>query len=86
MGLSQRDLNNVKELEETVLKLGEKLKPLSSAYTQSGSGEGENKNSDNKEGTTSKTGMGNPTGEGGRPQKQAEDKTEETIRTEESRN
>lgn len=86
MGLSQKELSNVKELEETVLKLGEKLKPLSSAYTQSGSGEGENKNSGNKEGTTSKIGMGNPTGEGGRPQKQAEDKTEETIRTEESRN
>jgi hypothetical protein len=39
MGLSQRELGNVKDLEETVLKLGEKLKPLSSAYTQSGSGD-----------------------------------------------
>lgn len=36
MGLSQRDLGNVKDLENTLLKLGDKLKPLNSAYTQSG--------------------------------------------------
>jgi hypothetical protein len=37
-GLSQRDLGNLKDLENDTLKLGEKLKPLSSAYTQSASG------------------------------------------------
>ena len=37
MGLSQRDLGNVKDLENDTLKLSEKLKPLSSAYTQSAS-------------------------------------------------
>ena len=37
LGFSQRDLNNVKGLENSILQLGDKLKPLSSAYTQSGS-------------------------------------------------
>lgn len=37
MGLSQRDLSNIKDLENDTLKLTEKLKPLSSAYTQSAS-------------------------------------------------
>lgn len=35
LGLSQRDIINLKELENDVLKLGEKLIPLSSSYTQS---------------------------------------------------
>jgi hypothetical protein len=38
MGLSQRDLGNLKDLENDTLMLSEKLKPLSSAYTQSASG------------------------------------------------
>jgi len=36
MDLSQRDLSNIKDLENDVLDLGEKLRPLSSSYTQSG--------------------------------------------------
>ena len=36
VGLSQRDLGNLKDLENDVLKLREKLLPLTSAYTQSG--------------------------------------------------
>ena len=35
MGISQRELGNVKDLENNVLKLGEKLIPLVSSYTQS---------------------------------------------------
>lgn len=35
LGLSQRDIVSLKELENDVLKLGEKLIPLSSSYTQS---------------------------------------------------
>ena len=35
MGISQRDLGNIKDLENDVLNLAEKLKPLSSSYTQS---------------------------------------------------
>jgi hypothetical protein len=40
MGLSQKDIVNIKDLENDVLDLGEKLKPLVSAYTQSGEDEG----------------------------------------------
>lgn len=44
LGLSQRDLVNVKDLENDFLKLGDKLRPLSSAYTQSvGAAEAETK-------------------------------------------
>ncbi len=39
MGLSQKELCNIKELENDVLKLDKILKPLSSSYTQSGDGE-----------------------------------------------
>ena len=38
-GLSQRELSNVKELENDLLELQNKLIPLSSAYTQTGNGE-----------------------------------------------
>lgn len=38
-GLSQKDLVNVKKLENNVLELGELLIPLSSSYTQSGTGQ-----------------------------------------------
>ncbi len=40
MGISQRDLNNLKDLENDVLKLADKLIPLESAYTQSAAGPG----------------------------------------------
>ena len=36
--LSQRDLGNIKDLENDLLGLREKLLPLSSSYTQSASG------------------------------------------------
>jgi hypothetical protein len=32
-GFTQRDFINLKDLENDVLKLGEKMKPLSSAFT-----------------------------------------------------
>lgn len=35
LGLSQKDLGNIKDLENDVLQLGEKLRPLESSYTQS---------------------------------------------------
>lgn len=39
IGFSQKDLGNIKDLENDVLKLSEKLLPLSSSYTQSSSNE-----------------------------------------------
>lgn len=41
MGISQRSLMNIKELENDILKLSEVLIPLASSYTQSGSGDGQ---------------------------------------------
>ena len=40
MGLSQRELGNIKDLENDVLDLKEKLIPLSTAYTESGNSPG----------------------------------------------
>lgn len=62
-GFTQRDFMNLKDLENDVMKLGEKMKPLSSAFTQTADGGDE---------------------EGGRPTKEQEEKTEETIAKEES--
>ena len=61
-GLSQKDFMGLKELENDVLKLGEIMKPLSSAYTNNGE----------------------DSEESGRPQKDQEEKTEETQAKEES--
>lgn len=58
MDISQRELNNLKDLENDVLKLKEKLLPLSTSYTESGNV--------------------------GRPEKAAEDKSAKTIANEES--
>ena len=58
MDLSQRELSNVKDLENDVLKLKEKLLPLSTSYTE--------------------------TGNVGRPEKDAQDKSAKTIANEES--
>ena len=58
MDLSQRELSNVKDLENNVLKLKEKLQPLSTSYTE--------------------------TGNVGRPEKDAQDKSAKTIANEKS--
>lgn len=39
LGISQKELGNLKDLENDALKLGEKLIPLATSYTQSGTGE-----------------------------------------------
>ena len=50
MGFSQRELSNLKDLENDVLKLREKLIPLESSYTQSGvNGAGGRPEKDNSE-------------------------------------
>ena len=58
MDISQRELNSIKDLENDVLNLKEKLLPLSTAYTE--------------------------TGNVGRPEKDAQDKSAKTIANEES--
>lgn len=69
MGINQKDLGNIKDLENDVLELDKKLLPLSSAYTQSGTG-AETDDASKKD--------------AGRPKKEQEEKKEKTIQNEES--
>ena len=93
-GMSQKDLLGIKDLENDVLKLGEKLKPLSTAYTQSSSDAKSDSNTDDESDQSGKQNEGNPTeqppnpnpDQGGRPALKGKDKTEKTIQNEESKN
>lgn len=87
-GMSQKDLVGIKDLENDVLKLGDKLKPLSTSYTQSSSGNSSEKKDGEENGsgdTTEKAPNINPD-EGGRPPMKGSEKTEKTIENEESQN
>ena len=86
-GLTQKDLVNIKDLENDVLKLGDKLKPLSTSYTQSNSssssgGEGEEENGDGK--TLKRNPIETDIDEGGRPKKKEDEKADKTHKNEES--
>jgi hypothetical protein len=84
LNMTQRDLVSIKDLENDVLKLGDRLKPLSTSYTQT---------NDPNKGGDEKTGDGkdpkeepvdtNPD-EGGRPAKKDKDKADKTIENEKS--
>jgi hypothetical protein len=67
-------------LENDVLKLGDRLKPLSTSYTQTSDGAKEGEDADKK--PAQKT---DEDAEGGRPQKEQKDKAERTIQDEESK-
>lgn len=75
LGFSQKDLGNIKTLENDVLELGEKLVPLASAYTQSAAAQ--QKASDAE-------GEGKEEGEAGRPEKDDDEKSPKTIQNEKS--
>lgn len=70
MGMSQRDICDIKDLENDVLKLGEKLIPPSSAYTQPAA-------------TPSGEGNG-ATDEGGKPPLEDGEKSDKTLEKETS--
>lgn len=78
LGLSQKDLTSIKELENDVLKLPDILKPLSSSYTQSGDGKSEG-------GAEGKAADTTEADEGGRPTIEEKDKADQTVRNEESK-
>ena len=67
-GFTQRDFLSLKELENDVLELGEKMKPLSSGFTQSADGAAAKSDEE----------------EAGRPKKEQEEKAEGTQAKEES--
>ena len=84
LGLSQKDLGNLKDLENHVLKLGEKLVPPTTSYTQSGSEQGvaeENEEKPEEEGATGKP-VETDKSEGGRPQKEQVEKADTTLERE----
>ena len=76
-GLTQKDLVNIKDLENDVLKLGDKLKPLMSSYTQTGDGT-------SKEGNPKGKTVETDVDEGGRPKKKEDEKADKTHQNEES--
>lgn len=78
MGLSQRDLVNIKDLENDVLKLGDKLKPLSTSYTQTADKKTEDEGKEQEPVNTD-------IDEGGRPKLKQEEKAETTIERETTR-
>lgn len=81
MGLSQKDLGNLKDLENNVLHLGEKLIPPSTSYTQTGDEKSEDGSSeDGKAAEPVKTDID----EGGRPTKEDSEKADTTLKKEKS--
>ena len=75
MGLDMVDLAQVADFENNVLHLEKSMIPLSSSYTQSGKEEKSSGVEKKSEGSTS---SGDPTDEGGRPQKSIEDRADKT--------
>ena len=71
-GFSQKDLVNLKDLENDVLKLGEKLIPPANSFT----------GGKQEDGANPMTGEGGD--QGGRPSKEADEKKDQTIKNEES--
>lgn len=73
-GFSQKDLVNLKDLENDVLKLGEKLIPPANSFTGGAV----------QEGNEAKPMTGQGGDQGGRPTKTADEKKDQTIKNEES--
>ena len=85
LNLSQRDLISIKDLENDVLKLGDRLKPLSTSYTQSSSDKDkEDGDEENGGGDPKEKPVETDIDEGGRPKKKEEEKSEKTIENEKS--
>lgn len=83
LGFSQRDIGNIKDLENDVLKLGERMIPLASAYTQSAAAQEskteETETQEEGKATTEQVGE-----EGGRPKLKESEKSAKTIKNEKS--
>ena len=86
LGISLKDLGNLKDLENTLLKLGEKLIPPSTSYTQTASKDGDgtsNDDTDEENGTTGKP-VVTDIDVGGRPAKEDSNKADTTLKKEKS--
>jgi hypothetical protein len=86
-GLTQKDLVNIKDLENDVLKLGDRLKPLSTSYTQSNTDPKKEEGSEEENGgdkAPKEKPANTDIDEGGRPKKKEEEKADKTHQNEES--
>jgi hypothetical protein len=81
LNMTQRDLVSIKDLENDVLKLGDRLKPLQTSYTQSAKGSDEEggDGEDPKE-----KAVETDIDEGGRPKLKEDKKSDKTIENEKS--
>jgi hypothetical protein len=79
-------LVNLKDLENDVLKLGDRLKPLSTSYTQTSAPSKEGDGEEKQDGEDPKNPTAKPgeDAEGGRPKKATGDKAERTLQDEEA--
>ena len=84
LGLSQRDLGNLKDLENKVLLLGEKLIPPSTSYTQTTSKDGDGTSGDDESGKDGGKPVDTNPDQGGRPSKEEGEKADKTLEKEKS--
>lgn len=84
LGLSQRDLGNLKDLENKVLLLGEKLIPPSTSYTQSTSEDGDGTSDGDDAGKEGNKPVDTNKDPGGRPKKEEGEKADTTLKKEKS--
>lgn len=84
LGLSQKDLVNIKDLENKVLLLGEKLIPPSTSYTQTTSEDGDGTSKDGDSGDNGDKPVDTNPDQGGRPSKEEGDKADTTLEKEKS--
>ena len=82
MGFSQRDFGNLKDLENDVLRLGEKMIPPSTSYTQT-NGDGKQDGDGPVKGETGEP-VKTDIDEGGRPNKQEDQKADTTLEKDKS--
>lgn len=78
LGVKQRTLVSALDFENEFLKLGDKMIPLSSSYTQSGNENSEKKNNSSEKNSNEQSQPKDITNKGGRPELADEDKSEKT--------
>ena len=84
LGLSQKDFGNLKDLENNLLKLGEKMIPPATSYTQTSSGQDGDGTSKGKSSNSGEGPVKTDIDEGGRPAKEDSQKADATIAKEKS--
>ena len=84
LNMTQRDLISIKDLENDVLKLGDRLKPLQTSYTQSAEGNAKGSDGEDGDGNPKEKPVETDIDEGGRPKLKEDKKSDKTHKNEES--